>query len=158
MSSSNMVTQTIILASDHAGYNLKNIIATEMSKNGHNVLDLGTNNSEPSVDYSDFGHLAAAEFLKGNANFGLIFCGTGIGISMAANKHNGIRAALCYDIETAKLARSHNDANMLALGGRFIEVDIAKRCVNAFINTPFDGGRHLNRVKKIDLVQKERFK
>ncbi|PPR77756.1 MAG: putative ribose-5-phosphate isomerase B [Alphaproteobacteria bacterium MarineAlpha2_Bin1] len=151
-----MVTKKIIIASDHAGYNLKKIIGDEMSKSGHKVLDIGTNNLDP-VDYPDFGHLAAKEYLKGTANFGIIFCGSGLGISMAANKHNGIRAALCYDIETAKLARSHNDANFLALGGRVIEVDLAKKCVNAFINTPFDGGRHLNRVKKIDLMKIERF-
>ena len=151
-----MTIKTIILASDHAGHCLKKIIGDEMSVKGYEIIDLGTNNSDP-VDYPDYGHLAAKEFLKRNANFGFIFCGTGIGISMAANKHNGIRAALCYDVNSAKLARSHNDANILALGERVIDAEIAKECVDVFINTPFDGGRHSNRVKKIDLINKERF-
>ena len=150
-----MTTKTIILASDHAGFKLKSIIGYEISESGHKVLDLGTNNTD-AVDYSDYGHLAAKEFLKSNADFGFIFCGTGIGISMAANKHNGIRAALCHDIKTTKLARAHNNANILALGERIINFEVAKECVAAFIDTPFEGGRHSNRVRKIDLVQKER--
>ena len=151
-----MTIKTIILASDHAGHLLKNIICDRVTTKGYEIIDLGTNNSDP-VDYPDFGHLAAEEFIRRNASFGFIFCGTGIGISMAANKHNGIRAALCNDVNSTKLARSHNDANILALGERVIDVEIAKECVDVFINTPFDGGRHSNRVKKIDLINKERF-
>ncbi len=150
-----MDSKKIVLASDHAGYRLKNIISSHISINGHIVEDLGTDSVDP-VDYPDFGHLAALELLKGNVDFGFIFCGTGIGISMAANKHAGIRAALCHSVETAMYARAHNNANILALGERIIEVELAKDCVSAFINTPFEGGRHINRINKINLPPIER--
>jgi ribose 5-phosphate isomerase B len=147
------MTETIVaLAADHAGFPLKEILKDELRALGYAVLDLGTNGPE-SVDYPDFGHALAEALVDGRATRGVLCCGTGIGISMAANKHAGIRAALCHDVTTARLSREHNDANVLALGARIVGSEVAKDCLRAFLETPFGAGRHAGRVAKIDHVR-----
>lgn len=140
----------IALAADHAGYALKETLKAWLAENHKefSILDLGTD-SDARVDYPDFGHKAAKALLDGKAEMGLIVCGSGIGISIAANRHPGIRAALCWNPEVATLARQHNDANILALGARLIDEQTAKDSLDAFLTTPFDGGRHTGRVKKL---------
>lgn len=139
---------TVAIASDHAGLELKRILSQELAASGHEVLDLGTN-SPASVDYPDFADVLAAELLAGKARFGVLVCGTGIGISIAANRHRGIRAALCHDTTTARLSRQHNDANVMALGARTTGVEEAKDCLRVFLATEFEGGRHAGRVAKL---------
>lgn len=138
----------IALASDHAGFELKEILRDELEELGHEVLDLGTDSLD-SVDYPDFGRKAAEAVVAGEAQAGVIVCGTGIGISIAANRVPGARTALCHDITTARLSREHNDANILALGARIIGTEIARDCVRTFLATPFAGGRHQRRVDKL---------
>jgi len=138
----------IALASDHAGFELKEVLREELKGLGHDVLDLGTSNPD-SVDYPDFGLKAARAVAAGDAQAGVIVCGTGIGISIAANRVPGARAALCHDTTTARLSREHNDANILALGARVIGTETARDCVRAFLETPFAGGRHQRRVDKL---------
>ncbi len=138
----------IALASDHAGFELKEILRDELEELGHEVLDLGTDSLD-SVDYPDFGRKAAEAVAAGEAQAGVIVCGTGIGISIAANRVPGARTALCHDITTARLSREHNDANILALGARIIGTEIARDCVRTFLATPFAGGRHQRRVDKL---------
>ena len=143
-----MKTETIILASDHAGFELKEVIKKFLVKKRKKVLDLGTKN-KTSVDYPYFAHLLSKKINK-KKQFGILICGSGIGMSITANRFKGIRAALCRSTDDAKLARQHNNANILTLPGRQIDVDEAKNCFKIFINTRFDGGRHQKRVKKID--------
>ena len=112
------------------------------------MLDLGTK-STTSVDYPDYAHLLSKKMKKSKNQFGILICGTGIGMSMAANKHKNIRAALCHNSKSAKLSREHNNANVIAIGARLTKKNIALKCVNTFLTTNFDGGRHLRRVKKI---------
>ncbi|MBY0354652.1 MAG: ribose 5-phosphate isomerase B [Rickettsiales bacterium] len=139
----------VAFASDHAGFGLKQQLLSELSSFGEfRALDLGTN-SEESVDYPDFAGKAAHAVLDGAADFGVILCGSGIGISIAANRHAGIRAALCMDATMARLAREHNDANMLAMGARMIGFETAKDCLRVFLNTDFAAGRHSQRVTKL---------
>ena len=140
--------ERIILASDHAGYKLKNTIKNFLVKKGEKVLDLGTKNIS-SVDYPDYAHLLSKKMKKIENQFGILICGSGAGMSMAANKHKNIRAALCYDIKSAKLSRQHNNANVMTLGARLIKKNIAFKCVSTFLKTDFEGGRHLRRIKKI---------
>ncbi len=140
---------TIAVAADHAGFALKEAVSEMLTAEGHTVLDLGTNN-ENSVDYPDYGHAIATAILDGKAEIGIAVCGSGIGIAMAANRHLGVRAAVCHSAETARLARQHNDANVLALGSRLMDGELAKDCVRAFLATDFEGGRHIARVAKID--------
>ena len=142
-----MKIKRVFLASDHAGFVLKQKISKFLTNKGINILDLGTKNSS-SVDYPDFAHLLAKKIIK-KGNIGILVCGSGIGMSMAANRHKNIRAALCNNIKSAKLSRMHNNANVIAMGSRLIKKDLAIKCVNAFLKTPFEGGRHLRRVKKI---------
>lgn len=139
---------TIALASDHGGVDLKSILKKILEGQGMTVLDLGTNDTN-SVDYPDFGAALARAILDGKAARGVVICGTGIGISIAVNRHPGVRAALCHDATTARLAREHNDANVLALGARVIGEEVAKECLSVFLNTPFAGGRHAPRVAKL---------
>ena len=139
---------SIILASDHAGFKLKEEIKKFLIKKRNKVWDLGTKNTN-SVDYPDFAHLLSKKMKNNNNKFGILICGSGIGMDMAANKHKNVRAALCYDIKTAKLSRQHNNANVMAIGARLTKKSIALKCVNTFIKTDFKGGRHLRRVKKI---------
>lgn len=141
--------ETIAIASDHAGVDLKAALAKDLRALGYEVKDLGTHSTE-SVDYPDFGHAVAKEITSGNASRGVVICGSGIGISIAANRHEGIRAALCHDGLEAKLARKHNDANVLALGARIIGLEAAKDALKSFLSTNFEGGRHQRRIDKIE--------
>lgn len=138
----------VAIASDHAGVELKTALKAELAALGYVPLDLGTN-SPDSVDYPDFGHALAQAILDKKAKAGVAICGTGIGISIAVNRHAGIRAALAHDESTAKLAREHNDANVLAMGARIVSADLAKQMLNTFFVTPFAGDRHARRVAKL---------
>ncbi len=144
-----MTAKTVAVASDHAGLVLKSALADDLTSSGHRVLDLGPASDEP-VDYPDFGHALARSVATGEAELGVAVCGSGIGISIALNRHRGIRAALCHDSLSARLSRQHNNANVLALGGRLIGVETALDALRVFLETPFDGGRHAARVDKID--------
>ena len=143
------VKEKIAIASDHAGFQLKEKIRLNLEENGYGVLDLGTN-SENAVDYPDYRKALAQNILKGDVKKGIALCGTGIGISIAANRFSGIRAALCSNKEMAIQARKHNNANIIALGARSIDFQCANKCVDAFLNTEFEGERHINRLEKID--------
>lgn len=139
----------IALASDHAGFQLKELVKSHLDSRGLQSVDLGTD-SEESVDYPNFAHKLAESLIKGEADLGVLVCGTGLGMSMAANRHPGIRAALCHDHFTASASRRHNDANVLVMGGRVIGPDLAKEIVDTWLETPFEGGRHLARVERLD--------
>lgn len=138
----------VAMCSDHAGYELKNIIQGYLESQGIEYMDFGTNSAD-SCDYPDFAHPCASAVESDECYPGIAMCGSGNGISMTLNKHQGIRAALCWTVELAQLARQHNDANVLVLPARFIEPVLALEIVDAFLNTPFEGGRHINRVNKI---------
>ncbi len=138
----------VAVAADHAGFELKEWLKETLSARGHEILDLGTD-SETSVDYADFGHALGEAVSRGRARFGVAVCGTGIGISIAANRHKGVRAALCHDVTSARLSREHNDANVLALGSRLIGRQVAQDSLNTFLETTFAGGRHARRVDKL---------
>jgi len=139
------MTDIVAVAADHGGYDLKTALLPELRALGFDVLDLGTHGPD-SVDYPDFADAVAQALAEGKAQRGLLVCGTGIGISMAANRHRHVRCALVHDATTARLARQHNDANILALGGRAVGVEVAKDCLKAFFTTPFEGGRHARRI------------
>lgn len=143
---------TIPFASDHAGYELKMELEKYLASKGYDVKDFGTYSSD-SCDYPDFAHPAAVAVENGEYHFGIAMCGSGNGIQMTLNKHQGIRAALCWLPELASLARQHNDANFLVLPARFISLDEAKKIVDAFLEAKFEGGRHQNRVNKIPFIQ-----
>lgn len=143
-----MPAETIAIAADHAGFDLKSVLLEELRQAGFAVLDLGTNSAD-SVDYPDFGDAVAGAIKGGRAERGVLVCGTGIGISIAANRHKGVRAALCRDATDARLAREHNDANVLVLGGRTTGIEAAKDCLKAFLAAQFAGGRHARRVQKL---------
>jgi ribose 5-phosphate isomerase B len=143
-----MPAETIAIAADHAGFDLKSALVEELRKAGLTVLDLGTNSTD-SVDYPDFADAVAKAIAAGKAPRGVLVCGTGIGISIAANRHKGVRAALCRDSTDARLAREHNDANVLVLGGRTTGIEAARDCLKSFLSTPFSGGRHARRVEKM---------
>ena len=138
----------IAIAADHGGFELKNVIINHLTGKGHEVINLG-NDTPDSVDYSDFAQKCAKEVLSGAVSFGIVVCGTGIGISIAANKINGIRCALCHSPETAALAKQHNNANIISLGGRTTTDEIALNIVDAFMEAEFEGGRHQRSVDKI---------
>ncbi len=138
----------IYISSDHAGYNLKENIKRKFKKK-YIFLDLGTNNSKVSVNYPDFAHRLCKKVSNDSKNIGILVCGSGMGMSMAANKHKKIRAAVCYSVKNTKLSRLHNNANIITLGSRLTKKDTAFKCIEAFINTKFEGGRHKKRVKKI---------
>ena len=139
----------IAVGSDHAGYALKTEIVTHLTAGGHDVLDLGTDSAEVSVDYPIFGHAVGEAVADGRAERGVCVCGSGIGISIAANKVTGIRAALVHDTTTAQLARRHGDANVMCLGERTTGHSEAMDAVDAFFATGFDGGRHQRRIDQI---------
>ncbi len=143
-----MNVNRVILASDHAGFKLKEIVKKFLLKKRKKILDLGTKNTK-SVDYPDFAHLLSKKIDKKNNQIGILICGSGIGMDMAANKHKNIRAALCYNLKSTKLSRQHNNANVMAIGARLTKKNIVLKCVSTFIKTPFEGGRHNRRVKKI---------
>ena len=138
------------LCSDHAGFELKEYIKTILDKRGLSYKDFGTYSSD-SCDYPDFAHLMGKAVEAGEVSPGIAVCGTGNGISMTLNKHRGVRAALCWREDIAKLAREHNDANVLSMPGRFISKEEAKKIVEIFLDTPFEGGRHQRRIDKIPL-------
>lgn len=144
-----MFEGTVVIASDHAGFDFKAEIRDWLIAVGVAVVDLGTHDRE-SVDYPDFADAVAAALRDEKAERGIIICGTGLGISIAANRHRDVRAALCHDVTTARLARQHNDANVIALGARTSGVETAKDCVTTFLTTAFEGGeRHSRRVAKM---------
>lgn len=141
---------TIGLCSDHAGFELKEYVKQILDAKGLPYKDFGTSSSD-SCDYPDFAHPLAVAVENGEVYPGIAFCGTGNGIGITLNKHQGIRAALCWQEEIARLARAHNDANVLVLPGRFISKEEATKAVDVFFNTPFEGGRHQRRIDKIPL-------
>ena len=138
----------IFIASDHAGFNLKQNVIKHFSKK-LKFVDLGTKNSKISVNYPDFAHVLSKKVASNTKNIGILICGSGMGMVMSANKHKKIRAALCYSVKNSKLSRLHNNANIITLGARLIKKNIAFKCINTFLNTKFEGGRHSKRVKKI---------
>ncbi|HEX6943999.1 MAG TPA: ribose 5-phosphate isomerase B [Gemmatimonadaceae bacterium] len=140
----------IAIAADHAGYRYKTMLARHLTAGGHQVLDFGTSSTEP-VDYPDYVHPAAAAVASGECERGIVVGGSGNGEAMAANRHRGVRCALCWNEESARLARSHNDANMISLGERMMSGDLAKRIVDVWLTTPFESGRHVQRIRKLDL-------
>jgi ribose 5-phosphate isomerase B len=140
----------IAIGSDHAGFELKEQLINYLKEKNTTILDKGCFSLE-RADYPDFGHAVALSVLNKEVDFGILMCGSGNGINMSANKHAGIRAALCWNQEIASLARLHNDANILVLPARYISLEEAKKCVDAFFNNAFEGGRHADRIKKIDL-------
>ena len=138
----------IFISSDHAGYNLKEQIKNKF-KNKYNFEDLGTDNSKISVNYPEYAHKLCKKVGKNSKNMGILVCGSGMGMSMAANKHKKIRAAVCYSLKNTKLSRLHNNANIITLGSRLTKKNTAFKCIEIFVNTKFEGGRHKKRVKKI---------
>lgn len=148
-----MPEKPIAIAADHGGYDLKALLIEELKRLGHGVLDLGCHGLE-SVDYPDYADAVAAALADGRADRGVILCGSGIGISIAANRHPHVRAALCHNGLTARLARQHNDANVLALGGRILGPELAKDCLREFLAAPFEGGRHSRRIAKMSPAAK----
>ena len=143
-----MDKRIVALASDHAGYALKETLKQTVQDAGCDVVDLGADD-ESSVDYPDYARAMADALKDKKADLGILVCGSGNGIAMAANRHTHVRAALCQSGLQAEMARRHNDANVLALGSRFIGVDNAIECVQRFLNSEFDGGRHTRRVEKM---------
>jgi len=143
-----MSKEIIVLAGDHGGYDLKVLLKSFLIENEYEVLDLGCHGPE-SVDYPDYAQKLAEEIKSANASRGVLVCGSGIGISIAANRFPHIRAALVHDRLTAELCRQHNDANVIVMGGRVIGPDVAKDCLRAFLNTDFEGGRHQRRIDKM---------
>jgi ribose 5-phosphate isomerase B len=140
----------IALGCDHAGFAYKEAVLSYLAAKGYEVTDNGTNATD-SVDYPDFVHPVAVSIQKGESKFGVIMCGSGNGVAITANKHRGIRAALCWNKEIAELARQHNDANIISIPVRYVSVETAIEMLDAFLNTPFEGGRHQKRVEKIDI-------
>jgi ribose 5-phosphate isomerase B len=138
-----------MIGADHAGFELKELIRETLSGKGLRLEDVGTFSTE-SVDYPDFAIKVARAVADGRAKFGILICGTGIGMSITANRLAGVRAALCNDLFTARMARAHNNANILALGGRVVGPGLAQAIVQTFLETPFEKGRHLRRVKKME--------
>lgn len=139
----------IAIGSDHAGFCLKEALKTYLQKKGFNVKDFGTY-SEERADYPDFAHPVAKAVEDKQAEMGVLICGSGNGVNMTANKHRNVRSALCWNAEIAKLARQHNDANIIALPARFMSEKEAEECIDVFFSTAFEGGRHTERVKKIE--------
>ncbi len=150
-----MTTLRVAVGSDHAGYEVKERAKQVLASLGAEVIDEGTTSNE-SVDYPDFGAAVGRAVAAGEAERGVLICGSGIGISIAANKIAGVRAAVCWNEQTARLARQHNDANVLCLGARFVEPDLAERMIRTFMETGFDGGRHQQRVDKLTKLDEER--
>lgn len=149
--------RVIALGSDHGGYELKEAVKTLLVERGIPVLDVGTNNGD-SVDYPDFGEKVARKVSRGEAEKGVLVCGTGIGMSIVANKFPGVRAALAADPYMAKMAKQHNNANILVLGGRVIDEDEAREMVATWLDSDFEGGRHQGRLDKIAALEKELYR
>jgi ribose 5-phosphate isomerase B len=138
----------IAISADHAGFDLKKILINKLKESGQSVTDYGTNSTE-SIDYPDYAYKAAKSVADGENEVGIIICGSGVGVSITANKVKGIRAANCFNTEMASLARQHNNANIICLGARFIDEELATNMIDVFIKTEFEGGRHERRVEKI---------
>ena len=138
----------IFISSDQAGFKIKEQIKKKFSKK-YKFLDLGTDNSKISVNYPDYAHKLCKKVSNSSSNMGILVCGSGMGMSMAANRHKKIRAAVCYSLKNTKLSRLHNNANIITLGSRLTKKNTAFKCIDVFINTKFEGGRHKRRVKKI---------
>ena len=138
----------IFISSDHAGFNLKEDIKKKF-RNKYIFQDLGTDNSKISVNYPDYAHKLCKKVSKNSKNIGILVCGSGIGMSMAANRHRKIRAAVCYSVKNTKLSRLHNNANIITLGSRLTKKNTAFKCIEVFVKTKFEGGRHKKRVNKI---------
>ena len=145
------------LACDHGGYELKEELKAFLKSKGHEPIDMGTFN-EDSVDYPDLGSLVAKKISEGDLKKGILICGTGIGMSIVANKFRGVRAALANDLYSARYSREHTDANILVIGGRMVGRELAKEIVEVWLETPFAGGRHKTRLEKIEAIEKETFK
>jgi ribose 5-phosphate isomerase B len=145
------LTKPIAVGADHAGYEYKTVIADLLRNKGFEVRDFGTNSAD-SVDYPDFAHPVANAVEQGEAGCGILVCGSANGVAISANKHQGIRAAICWQSDLAVLARQHNNANVLCLPARFISVPKAEEIVNLFLSTAFEGGRHATRVGKISCM------
>ena len=139
----------IAIGADHGGYSLKEIIIADLKTSGYDLEDLGTYSTD-SVDYPDFSQKVCNQVIQGQADLGILICGTGIGMSIAANKHQGIRAALCGDVYSAKLTRQHNNSNVLCLGARVIGDELAKMIVHTWLDAEFEGGRHQGRLDKLE--------
>lgn len=146
--------EKIAIGSDHAGFGLKEVVLGLLGSLNINVIDCGTKNTE-SVDYPDFGARVSELVSSGEVERGILICGTGIGMSMVANKYPNVRAALCNDLFSAKMSRMHNDANILVLGGRVIGKDLAAEIVKVWLSTPFEGERHLKRLNKIKKIEEK---
>lgn len=144
----------IAIGADHAGFELKELISKIVEDTGHEVIDMGTGSS-CSVDYPDYAEAVAQAVSDGKAERGILICGTGIGMSIVANKFKNVRAALCNDLFTAKMSRLHNDANILCMGARVIGKDVAIEIVKIWLDTPFEAERHLKRVEKINIIERK---
>jgi len=140
--------QKIAIGADHAGFEYKELLKKWLEKNGYSVKDFGTYNTE-SADYPDFAHPVASSVEKNEFDLGVLVCGSANGVAITANKHQGVRAALCWNEELASLARQHNNANVLCLPARFIDVNLAEKILDRFLHSSFEGGRHERRVNKI---------
>jgi ribose 5-phosphate isomerase B len=140
----------IVIASDHAGYEIKQMLIAHLEKQGIEITDFGTY-SPDAVDYPDFGHMLGKAIGEGTYKLGISICGSGNGINMTTNKHKGVRGAICWNEEIAEMARRHNDANICSLPARYIDEEMARNIVDIFLSTGFDGGRHAQRINKIDL-------
>ena len=138
----------IYISSDHAGFKLKEAIKDYLSKKKMNFQDLGPNNDD-RVDYPDFAHKVARKVKTNKKNIGILVCGSGMGMSIAANRHKNVRAAQCFNLKSTKLSRLHNDANIITLGSRLLSKKNALNCISVFLNTKFEGGRHTKRIRKI---------
>ena len=147
-----MSSEKIAIGADHAGYRLKEQLRNYLSQKGYTVEDVGTY-SEASVDYPDFAEQVALRVANSHAKFGVLVCGTGLGMTIAANKVIGVRAAMCNDTLAASLSRAHNDANVLALGGRILDEAAARNILDVWLSTPFAAGRHQERVSKIETIE-----
>ncbi len=151
MSNNNLQHRNIAIGADHAGFQYKSILSVWLKENGYEVKDLGTY-SEESVDYPDFAHPVAEAVEKGEADFGILICGSANGVAITANKHQQIRAGISWNTEVAKLIRQHNNANIICIPARFVTSDVAIGMLQLFLETPFEGGRHQNRVNKMQCM------
>jgi ribose 5-phosphate isomerase B len=142
------IEKKLAIGCDHAGYELKDEVKLKLEKLGYQVKDFGTNGPD-SVDYPDYVHPLANSIENGEYPLGIVICGSGNGVNITVNKHQEIRSALCWNPELAKMARLHNDANVLALSARYVDKDVNMACIDAFLSNEFEGGRHQNRVNKI---------
>lgn len=144
--------ERIPIGSDHAGYDMKAMLADELRSLGYDVEDVGSHSSQPT-DYADYAHVVAREIEEGEVKRGVLLCGTGLGMAYAANRHHGVRAAVAWSPEIARLARQHNDANVLVLPSRCVDEGTAREILRTWLNTPFEGGRHVKRINKIELAE-----